>query len=155
MTPRTVYRSVAVAEAVTWTLLIGALVVRAIIGEDRGGIAVTVGGSVHGFVFLLYGATAVLTAVNQRWSVGVGALAVVAAVIPYATIPVEIWLARSGRLDGVWRREATDDPRDRRPLDRLVRWMLRHPLLLIVLVVVVVAALFTVLLLLGPPVPRD
>jgi integral membrane protein len=151
LTPKKLYRIVAIAEAITWTLLITGLILRATAGLD---IAVTIGGSIHGFVFLAYGATAVLTAINQRWSVGLSVLAVVTAVIPYATIPFDIWAHRTGKLEGDWRREATDDPRDQRWFDRLVRWMLNHPYLLAALILLAVVALFTVLLILGPPVPK-
>lgn len=151
MTPKRLYRIIAIAEAITWTLLITGLILRATIGLD---IAVTIGGSIHGFVFLAYGATAVLTAINQRWGVGLGVLAVATAVIPYATIPFDLWAHRTGKLEGDWRREATEDPRDQRWFDRLVRWMLNHPALLATLIVLAVVALFVVLLMLGPPVPR-
>lgn len=148
MSPRSLYRALAIAEAITWTGLITALILRATLGLDA---SVSVAGGIHGFVFLAYGATALLVAVNQRWSIGVAALAVASAVVPYATIPVELWLARTGRLDGDWRREATDDPRDAGPIDRLARWFIRHPLLLAAFIAIAVAALFTVLLLVGPP----
>lgn len=151
LTPKKLYRIVAIAEAITWTLLITGLILRATIGLD---IAVTIGGSIHGFVFLAYGATAVLTAINQRWGVGLGLVAVVTAVIPYATIPFDLWAHRTGKLEGDWRREATDDPRDQRWFDRLVRWMLNHPYLLATLILLAVVVLFTVLLILGPPVPK-
>lgn len=148
VSPRSLFRLVAIAEAITWTGLITALVLRATVGLDA---AVSVAGGIHGFVFLAYGATAVLVAINQRWSIGVAVLAVASAVVPYATIPTELWLARSRRLDGDWRREATDDPRDAGPIDRLARWFIRHPLLLAALLAIAVALLFTVLLLAGPP----
>lgn len=152
MTPKSLYRAVAIAEAITWTLLIATLIIRAVTGFAP---AVSIAGGIHGFVFLAYGATAVLTAINQRWGLGLGALAVVTAVVPYATIPFDLWAQRSGRLEGGWRREATDDPRDARWFDRLVRWMLRHPILLTVVVAVGVGVVFTVLLALGPPVPKS
>ena len=148
MTPKSLFRAAAIAEAVTWTLLIVALIVRAATGFALG---VTVAGGIHGFVFLAYGATAVLVAVNQRWRPRVAAVAIVSAVIPYATIPVELWLSRSGRLDGAWRREATDDPRDRTWIDRLARWFIRHPVLLVLVIAAAVVVLFVVLLTLGPP----
>ena len=148
MTPRRLFRALAIAEAITWTGLITALILRATLGLDA---AVSVAGGIHGFVFLAYGATAVLVAINQRWSIGVAALAIASAVIPYATVPTELWLARSGRLDGDWRRDATDDPRDTSPIDRLARWFIRHPLLLAALIALAVALLFTVLLVVGPP----
>ena len=152
MTPKRLFRILAIAEAITWTLLIAGLVVRTTTGFALG---VTIGGGIHGFVFLAYAATALLVAVNQRWSVGVAAIAIGSAVVPYATIPTELWLARTGRLEGDWRRESTDVPRDQNWIDRTVRWFIRRPLVLAVLIAVGVAALFTVLLVLGPPGGRD
>ena len=148
VTPRALYRTLAIAEAITWTLLIGGLILRATAGLD---VAVSIGGGIHGFVFLAYGVTAVLLAVNQRWSVGVSLLAVGSAVIPYATVPVELWLARTGRLDGGWRRTATDDPRDNRFPDRILRLILTRPLVFAIIAAVAVAVVFVVLLTLGPP----
>ena len=114
-------------------------------------LGVTIAGGIHGFVFLAYGATAVLLAVNQRWHPGVAATAIGGAIVPYATIPVEIWLARTGRLDGHWRRDETDDPRDRTWIDRTMRWFLRRPFVLVGLIAVAVVVLFVVLLNAGPP----
>lgn len=148
VTPHRLYRALAIAEAITWTLLIGALVLRAVTGFALG---VTIAGGIHGFVFLAYGATAVLVAVNQRWHPGVAALAIISAVVPYATIPVELWLARTGRLDGAWRLEQTDDPRDRTWIDRTMRWFLHRPIVLVLLILLAVVALFVVLLMAGPP----
>ena len=148
MSPRRLFGVLALAEAVTWTLLISALVLRAATAD---GWAVGPAGGIHGFVFLAYAATALLVAINQRWTLGVAALAVASAVIPYATIATELWLARSGRLAGGWRREATDAAGDHTVIDRLARWFIRHPVLLITVAVVGVAALFTMLLIVGPP----
>ncbi|NYF09424.1 integral membrane protein [Leifsonia sp. AK011] len=148
MTPKQLFRLAAIAEAITWTLLITALIVRAATGFALG---VTIAGGIHGFVFLAYGATAVLLAVNQRWHPGVAITAIASAVIPYATIPTEIWLARTARLDGAWRRDETDDPRDRTWIDRLARWFIRHPWLLLLVIGAAVVVLFVVLLTAGPP----
>lgn len=146
--PDRLYRVLAIAEAITWTILIGAIIARAV---GAPGVVVTIGGGIHGFVFLAYGATALLVAVNQRWHIGVAVLAVASAVVPYATIPMEIWLHRTGRLDGPWRLDATDDPRDRRWYDRLMRWFLRRPWALAALLVIAIVGLYVVLLLVGPP----
>ena len=146
--PDRLYRVLAIAEAITWTILILAMIARAL---GAPGVVVTIGGGIHGFVFLAYGATAVLVALNQRWNIGVAVLAVVSAVIPYATIPMEIWLHRTGRLRGSWRTTQTDDPRDRRWYDRLMRWFLVRPWVLALLLVVAIVALYVVLLIAGPP----
>nr|WP_221189528.1 DUF3817 domain-containing protein [Microbacterium proteolyticum] len=142
------FRTLAIAEAVSWTLLIGGLILRAVADLP---LAVTIGGGIHGFVFLAYGATAVLVALNQRWGIGPTALAIVSAVIPYATVPTEIWLHRTGRLRGAWRLDETADPRDRRPIDRMLRFFLRRPWALALALVAVVAVVFVVLLVVGPP----
>ena len=147
-TPARLYRVLAIAEAITWTLLISALIARAV---GAPGIVVTIAGGIHGFVFLSYGATAVLVALNQRWSVGVGVAAVVSAIVPYATIPMEIWLHRTRRLLGGWRLEETDHPRDRARYDLWMRRLLNRPWVLAVLVVVAIVALFVILLIIGPP----
>jgi integral membrane protein len=151
-TPLTLFRTLAIAEAISWTLLITGLILRATADLS---IAVTIGGGIHGFVFLAYGATAVLVALNQRWGFGPAAVAIVSAIIPYATVPTELWLHRTGRLRGVWRLEAGDDPRDARPLDRLLRFFLRRPWVLGILIVLAVALIFVVLLVVGPPGGKD
>jgi integral membrane protein len=151
-TPLNLFRVLAVAEAISWTLLIAGLIVRA---TTDLAVAVTVGGGIHGFVFLSYGATAVLVAKNQRWGAWPTIVAIASAVIPYATVPTELWLHRSGRLAGPWRLQATDDPRDAAWHDRLMRWFLARAWLLAVLIAVAVVALYVVLLLVGPPGGRD
>lgn len=146
--PLTLFRVLSVAEAITWTLLIAALIIRAATGNP---LVVTVAGGIHGFVFLSYGATAILVAMNQRWGVWPAVVAIASAVIPYATIPSEIWLHRTHRLEGDWRLEETDDPRDKVWYDRWMRWFLRRPWVLAILILAAIVALFTVLLLIGPP----
>ncbi|MEV8266904.1 DUF3817 domain-containing protein [Microbacterium sp. NPDC076911] len=151
-TPLTLFRTLAIAEAISWTLLITGLILRATVDWAW---AVSIGGGIHGFVFLAYGVTAVLVAKNQRWKAGATAIAIVSTIIPYATIPAELWLHRTGRLEGAWRREETDDPRDAAWHDRLMRWFLRKPWILGLLLVVGVVTVFAVLLILGPPGGRD
>ncbi len=148
LTPKRLFRLLAVAEAITWTVLITALIMRATLGLDW---AVLVGGSIHGFVFLGYAFTAALVGVNQRWPVGLIVLGVLFAVIPYATIPFEVWLLRRRRLEGPWRREATDHPADRNVVNRMLHWFLARPLLLTVLAILGISAVFVILLLIGPP----
>jgi len=147
-TPLRLFRTLAILEAVSWTLLIVGLLLRAFADLP---IAATIGGGIHGFVFLSYGATAVLVAMNNRWRPWPAAVAIVSAIIPYATIPTEIWLQRTGRLVGEWRLEETADPRDARWHDRWLRWFLRRPWVLAVLIVLAVIALYVALLIIGPP----
>lgn len=151
-TPLNLFRTLAIAEAISWTLLIGGLILRATVDLA---IAVTIGGGIHGFVFLAYGATAILMAKNQRWGALPTVVAIGSAIVPYATIPTELWLHRSGRLAGDWRLTATDDPRDAAWHDRLTRWFLQRPWVLAVLIAVAVVGLYVALLIVGPPGGRD
>lgn len=152
MSPKRLFRALALAEAATWTILIAAMILKYAAGVDA---AVLVGGSIHGFVFLAYAFSAVLVGVNQRWNVGLMALGVLTAIVPYATIPFELWLVRRGRLDGDWRREASDHPGDAGPIDRMLRWFLARPILLTAAAVVGIAVVFTALLVVGPPGGRE
>jgi integral membrane protein len=118
---------------------------------ELGDLAVRIGGFAHGFVFIAYGMTAVLVGVNQRWSLRLIAAAVGTAVVPYATIPFDRSLERRGRLDGDWRRTATNDPRDRTWVNVLLRVMLNRPILLGALFVVGLVSIMATLLVVGPP----
>ena len=151
-TPLNLFRVLAIAEVISWTLLIGGMILRA---TTDIAVGVTVGGGIHGFVFLSYGATAILVAKNQRWSAWPTTVAIVSAIIPYATIPTEVWLHRSGRLEGAWRLTATDDPRDGAWHDRLMRWFLARPWVLGLLIALAVVLLYVALLVVGPPGGRD
>lgn len=147
LTPKSLFRIVAIAEACTWTLLITALILR---GTGIANI-VFIAGLTHGIVVVSYAVTSLLVALNQRWTPLPTALAIVSTVIPFATIPVDVWLHRTGRLDGPWRTQHSDDPRDAHPIDRAFRWLIRHPLLAAVILVVAVAGIVITLLWLGPP----
>lgn len=148
MSPKKLFNTFAKAEAVTWTLLISGLIGRAL-GLDS--VIVTVVGGIHGAVFLGYAVTAALTGVNQRWGFGKSALAVVLAIVPFATVPFEMRLNQNGSLDGSWRTTVTEDPRDKGIIDRLFRWFIARPVLLIVVILVGLSALFSLLVFLGPP----
>ena len=148
-TPRKLYFVLAIAEACTWTLLITGLILRATTGIDQT-LFTTIGG-LHGLVFISYGATSILIAFNQRWGFWLGLLAVITAILPYATIPFELVQAKRGALEGPWRTQESDDPRDAKALDRLFRWFLARPMLLILVIVLAIVAVFSTLLFLGPP----
>lgn len=150
MTPRSLFRGLAIAELVTWTMLLVGMLLE--YGAGLGDLPVRIGGSVHGFVFLAYLVVTTVVAVNQRWSFGATALGWLSAVVPYTTLPFEVGVARRGMLDGPWRREPATGQRPG-PLDRLLFVVVAHPVLAAVVGVVLVAVVFGVLLVLGPPVP--
>lgn len=148
MLPRTLFRTVAFAEAVTWTLLLIGLFLKYVTHTTEMGVSVA--GGIHGFVFLCYAATAAFTWINQKWTARTGMLAIVSAVIPYATIPVERSLDRRGLLDGGWRLAAGGE-KPRGALEKAQAWVLGNPILAVVLVLLGVGAVFSFLLFMGPP----
>ena len=149
MTPKKLFRLFALAEAVTWTLLIGGLILRATVGVPS--VAFTIVGGIHGAVFLTYAVIASITGVNQRWGFGRTVLGVALAIVPYATIPFELYVQRTGKLEGAWRREHSGDARDDHWFDRLYRWFIIRPALLTLVMFAVVTAIFATLLVIGPP----
>jgi integral membrane protein len=150
VTPRTLYRTLAFAEAVSWTLLIAGMLLKYVLRVTD--VGVSIGGAVHGFVVIAFVVVAVVVAVNQRWSLRVTAFALAGVVVPYLSIPVERWLDTRARLAGDWRRTATDDPRDRGFESRMLRWGLAHTWLALALGAALVVVVFVVLLVSGPPV---
>lgn len=147
MTPRTLYLRLALAEMVTWTLLILGMIGKYAFGMEW---ATTVGGSIHGFVFLCYAVTTVAVWTDKRWSFGTGVLGVASAVIPYATYPFERSVERRGLLAGPWRLGRDGEPARTVP-ERILAFALRSPILALVVALILVTIVFTVLVMAGPP----
>ena len=77
ITPRRLFRTAALAEAVTWALLLTGMFLKYVTETTELGVQVF--GMVHGVVFVAYCLAAVLVAVDQKWSLGRLALGLVAA----------------------------------------------------------------------------
>lgn len=148
MTPRTLFRSLAFAEAVTWTLLLAAMFTKYVLDNET---FMPIAGGVHGFVFLSYAASTVFVGVNQKWSVPTIFLGLVTAVIPYTTIPFERTMDRRGKLDGGWRL-APGGEAPAGPAEKVQAVVLRRPALSAAAALVVIAVVFIALLVMGPPV---
>jgi integral membrane protein len=129
--------------------LIAAIVVRETIGLSPS--IFTIAGATHGFAFIGYSVTAVLVGVNQRWPLAQTAIAVVLAIVPFATYPFDRHLEKNKLMDGEWRIEGTKDPRDNTWFDKTFRWFIFRPILLILLLIVFVVSLFMFLIWVGPP----
>lgn len=147
--PKDIFGTFARIEMFTWGLLIAAIIARATIGVS--GNIFTIAGATHGLAFLGYSVTAVLVAVNQRWTLRRTFMAVALAIVPFATYPFDRQLQKKSLLDGEWRIEASKDPRDNTSFDRLFRWFIFRPVLLILTLTVFVVAVFAILLFIGPP----
>ncbi|MCC3295112.1 DUF3817 domain-containing protein [Arthrobacter sp. zg-Y411] len=150
MTPRKLFRALAFAEAVTWTLLIAALVFK--YGFENESFTPIAGG-LHGFVFLAYGVVTLFVWANQKWPVRTGILGLVTTVIPWATIPFEKSVDRRGLLDGGWRM-APGGEKPTNAVDKVAAMVLRRPIAAGAVALVAVAVVFSVLLILGPPIPK-
>lgn len=149
MTPRALFRSVAIAEAVTWVFLLVGMYLK--YGAQSTDVLVSIAGAAHGFVFLTYLVSTSFVWVNQRWSPGTGVLGLLAGVIPLATVPFDWWLEHKGRLDGGWRLAPGKD-RPAGGVEILQAWVLRNPLAAVLVAVLGVSTVFAALLILGPPV---
>jgi integral membrane protein len=110
-----------------------------------------VAGLSHGIVFLAYALTALVIGINLRWGFGLTLVAVMVAIVPFATVPLDRWLLRKNKLKGDWATMATTEPAPAGFLDRLVRFWVGHPGWFFALIVVGMGALLTVLLTLGSP----
>ena len=144
--PARLYGALALAEMVTWTLLLLGMAGKYLLG--LGQMGVRVGGGIHGFVFLSYCLVTMLVAVDQRWRVSQLLTGLGSAVVPYATVPFERHALRSGLLDGHWRLR-TDVPSG--VAERVAATAVRRPVASAIVGVVAVAAVFALLLMAGPP----
>lgn len=91
-----VFSIIALLEGVTWAgLLIGMFFKYTLKTTELG---VTIFGPLHGIVFISYVIITVMAAVRLRWPLWAALIAVLAAVPPLVTIPMEIWFKRRGLL---------------------------------------------------------
>lgn len=144
--PHRLYRLLAVAEVITWALLITGMILKYVLHITE--LGARIGGGIHGFVFLAYCAATVLVGVDQRWGAGRIALGLGSAVIPFVTVAFERWAERRGMLSEAWRL-LTESPRT--ASERLAAVILRRRVLSAVVILVLVAVVFTLLLQAGPP----
>lgn len=146
MSPRLLFRRVAIAEAITWALLLAGMFLKYVTETTELGVRVF--GMVHGVVFVAYCVTTVLVAVDQRWSAGRTLLGLAAAVPPFFTVLFDRYAERRGALaDTWWLRDA--EPTGL--VQRTAAWLLRNPRRGVLSGLVAVAALTGLALLVGPP----
>jgi integral membrane protein len=97
--PRTVaraFRAVAIAEAVSWVLLLVGMFVKYV--PETTELGVQIAGPVHGAVFLAYVAITLLAWRVLRWTPVTGLLALAASIPPLCTVVFERWAQRTGTL---------------------------------------------------------
>ncbi|MFW6773589.1 DUF3817 domain-containing protein [Nocardioides sp. CPCC 205120] len=147
MSPRRLFRVVAVAEACTWALLLFGMFLKYVTETTEA--VVSVGGMVHGVAFIAYVLTTIVVAVDARWSVGRTLLGLAAAIPPFFTIWFDLAMEKRRALPDEWRLRSTAPAG---PGEKLVSWLVRKPLQGLGAGVVAVAVLTGVALVVGPPV---
>ncbi|WP_313460024.1 DUF3817 domain-containing protein [Stenotrophomonas sp.] len=92
-----VFAIVALFEAFTWAGLLVGMYFKYHAGEPTT-LGVRIFGPVHGLAFMVYVVVSVLTALRQRWPWWATLLALLAAIPPLVTLPLEWWFKRIGLL---------------------------------------------------------
>ena len=146
MRPLKLFRVVAVAEAVTWTLLLLGMFLKYVTGTTE--IGVRIGGMLHGVVFIAFCLTTVLLWIDQKWTTSRLVLGLASAIPPYATIWFDKNAEQRGELGSSWRLAAAQPVG---LLEKIAAWLIRRPLQGLLVGVVAVAALTGVALIVGPP----
>lgn len=88
---------IAFAEALTWVGLLTGMYFK-YVGTPRTEIGVKVFGMAHGLVFIAFVVIAIMVGIAVRWSMRVWLLALLASIVPLASVIFLIWVERTGRL---------------------------------------------------------
>ncbi|MEQ4498378.1 DUF3817 domain-containing protein [Nocardioides kribbensis] len=146
MSPLRLFRTVAVAEAITWALLLSGMFLKYVTETTE--LGVRIGGMLHGVVFIAYCLTAVVVGVDQRWTTKRLLLGLLASIPPFFTVWFDRSAERRGELGSSWRLVSATPAGHERP----VAWLLRNPLRGLVAGLAAVVVLTGVALVAGPPV---
>jgi len=140
------YRWVAAAEALTWTLLLAGMVLKYVLRVTD--LGVSVAGVLHGFAFLVFCLATIVVAVDQRWSARQVGLGLISAVPPLATVAFQRWVERRRPLADTWRLRTAAGAG---LAERAVAVALRRPAVAGVVAAVLVTVVFVALMAVGPP----
>jgi integral membrane protein len=98
---RTVFRTVAIAEAVSWALLLVAMFFKWVLDAEPFGLAeggVPVAGPIHGGIFVVYLIATVVAAIVFKWNAKTLVLGLAASIPPFFTVWFETWADHAGLL---------------------------------------------------------
>ncbi len=90
------FAAVALIEAFTWAGLLVGMYLK--YGRGTTELGVWLFGRLHGAAFLLYIVVAFVAGARLRWPMWALLLAVLAAIPPLVTLPLELWFRRRGLL---------------------------------------------------------
>lgn len=143
--PLRLFRRIAVAEAITWALLLTGMFLKYVTETTELGVRIF--GMVHGVVFIAYCLSVLLVAVDQRWRPGRTVLGLAASIPPFFTLWFERSVERRDGLDSSWRL-THEQPVS--VVESVCAWLLRNPLLGAGVGAVAVAVLTGLALVAGP-----
>ena len=112
---RAAFRVVAVVEALTWVGLITGMVLKYGPAGNESGVHLF--GPLHGAAFLAYLACVLAVRTAFRWRPREVLLALLCSVPPFASVVLEVWAERTGRLDPARARALVDGPPERVAVD--------------------------------------
>ena len=91
------FRLVALLEAVSWVGLLTGMYFK-YVGTPRTEIGVKIFGMAHGLIFIAFVLVGLLAGIAFKWALGTWALAVVASIVPLASVVYVVWVDRTGRM---------------------------------------------------------
>jgi integral membrane protein len=100
-TIRTLFRTVAIAEACSWALLLIAMFFKWVLDAEPLGLVeggVPVAGPIHGGIFVLYVVASLVLSRVFRWDLRTLVVALASSIPPFATVWFERKADREGRL---------------------------------------------------------
>ena len=112
-TVRTAFRTIAIAEAVSWALLLSAMFCKYVTESEPFGLregGVPVAGMVHGVIFILFVITTFVARRAFGWSVKTFLLALGSSIPPFFTVVFEVVADRKGQLSPAQPAGATSAP---------------------------------------------
>lgn len=98
---RTAFRTVAIAEAISWALLLSAMFCKYVTETEPFGLregGVPVAGMTHGVIFIAYLITTIVAAFIFKWRPRTTLLALVASIPPFFTYVFEVVADRKGLM---------------------------------------------------------
>lgn len=147
--PAVLFRRIAIAEAITWALLLTGMFLKYVTHTTELGVKVF--GMIHGVVFVSYVVTTVTVWVDQKWTARRGIGALLASIPPFVTVLVEVLAVRRGWLGESWRLRESSSGLSHP--ERAVRWVLLAPVRGALVGVAAVVLLSGLALMVGPPKP--
>ena len=94
--PRALFRTAAIAEAVSWAGLLVGMYFKWVVQSSEFGVKIF--GPVHGIIVLAYLLAVLYARRVFRWDIRTSMLAALASVPPFATLAFEVWADRRGLL---------------------------------------------------------